>query len=331
MKNQSLFFTVIIAALLLISCEKDFELNAEWEDITVVYSIFNQNDTEHFIKINRAFTTGSDGNANHIALIPDSLYYDTTNLVVKVIEYENGVEKGQYNANPVVLYNKDNGTFFSDWQILYKFNADLNEDNIYQLQIENVKRNKFIESETNLVNDFYIDKPNAGGSASFVSINPVDIKWTSAKNGKRYQITIRFHYKEKSIASDTIERYSDWVFSPVTSIDTKAGREMKIQYTGKAFYDNLDATVPYDDPVKEDSVLGRVNGLVDFIFTVANDELNTYLDVTEPNNSIVEDRPTYSNIENGIGIFCSRYNKVRTKPLSAPSIEELRERSLKFK
>lgn len=330
MKRTFLLLTVFLTALLLISCEKDFDLNADWKDITIVYGILDQNETEHYVKINRAFTTGPGGNANQIAMIPDSLYYDTTALDVVITEWENGSKKNTYQLIPVVLHNKEPGAFFSDWQILYKFNANLNHDRLYRLEINNTKRNKLISSETNLVHDFTIDKPRAGSKASFTSVNPVDVEWYSADNGRRYQLTIRFHYKEKSFDSDTIERYADWVFSPVNSLDTEGGEEMEMQYTGQGFYDNLQATVPYDDPAKEGNIDARIYGNVDFILTVANDELNIYLDVNEPSSSIIEDRPSYTNIDNGIGIFCSRFKKVRTLPLAAPSAEKLRQMSLHF-
>ncbi|MCD4680958.1 MAG: DUF4249 domain-containing protein [Bacteroidales bacterium] len=330
MQKIYLFCLAIIVSLILISCEKDFNLNAEWKDITIVYSILDQDDTEHYIKITKAFTTGEDGNAIEIAQIPDSLYYDTTDLKVIVSEWKDGIEKKSYLVNPVLDTNKESGAFFSDWQILYKFNADLDEDNIYKLKIENLTSGKVISSESLIVHDFTIDKPRAGGSASFTSVNPTDIIWFSAKNGRRYQITIRFNFKEKSFGSDTIERYTDWVFSPLNSLNTNGGREMKIQYSGQGFYDNINATVPYDDPALEGNIDARIHGYVDYIFSVADDELNTYLDINEPNNSIVEDRPAYTNIDNGIGIFCSRYNKVRSLPLSAPSAEKLRDQGLQF-
>ncbi len=331
MRKIYLLYLAIVATLFLLSCEKEFNLNAEWKDITIVYSVFDQTDTEHYIKINRAFTTGNDGNANQIAMIPDSLFYDTMNLKVTVGEWENDVWQKDYPVYPIIDTNKEAGAFFSDWQILYKLDATLDEENTYKLKIENLTSGKIISAQTILVQDFTIDKPWAGGNASFTNTKPKDIIWYSATNGRRYQITLRFHFKEKSFDSDTIERYADWVFSPVNSLNTDGGREMKTQYVGQGFYDNLQATIPYDDPAKENNIEGRVHGFVDYIFTVADDELNTYLDVTEPNNSIVEDRPSYTNIENGIGIFCSRYNKVRTLPLSAPSAEQLRNMSLHFK
>ena len=41
--------------------------------------------------------------------------------------------------------------------------------------------------------------------------------------------------------------------------------------------------------------------------TVGSEDLNTYIKVNEPITGIVQKRPQFTNINNGIGIFSSRY------------------------
>jgi len=41
--------------------------------------------------------------------------------------------------------------------------------------------------------------------------------------------------------------------------------------------------------------------------TVGTQELQTYINVNQPYSSIVQERPSYSNINNGIGLFSSRF------------------------
>ena len=62
---------------------------------------------------------------------------------------------------------------------------------------------------------------------------------------------------------------------------------------------------------------------MDFIIAVAADELNTYMEVNEPSNSIVQERPDYTNITNGIGLFSSRIKNTRTKKISPETIESI--------
>jgi hypothetical protein len=63
----------------------------------------------------------------------------------------------------------------------------------------------------------------------------------------------------------------------------------------------------------------------EFVFTVAATELNTYMEVTEPSLSLVQERPAYTNIVNGIGLFSARYMKsVDSLAVSQMTKDELR-------
>jgi hypothetical protein len=66
-----------------------------------------------------------------------------------------------------------------------------------------------------------------------------------------------------------------------------------------------------------------IKGL-DFSFWVASDEFHTYLQLADPVSGIVEERPDFTNIENGYGLFGSRYFKgVNNKQFSNETVNEL--------
>jgi hypothetical protein len=46
---------------------------------------------------------------------------------------------------------------------------------------------------------------------------------------------------------------------------------------------------------------------LDWIMTVGTEDLDTYIKVNEPLTGIVQQRPQFTNINNGLGIFSSRY------------------------
>ncbi|MBE0652408.1 MAG: hypothetical protein IH594_01340, partial [Bacteroidales bacterium] len=60
MKKLRLIITLLIAFLFLEQCSTDFDLNAPYKDIMVVYGLLNQNDSTHYLKINRAFLGEDD-------------------------------------------------------------------------------------------------------------------------------------------------------------------------------------------------------------------------------------------------------------------------------
>ena len=59
--------------IFLYSCEEDFEINAPYQDITVVYGLIDQGQDTIFLKINKAFL--GDGNVLEMAKIEDSSEY----------------------------------------------------------------------------------------------------------------------------------------------------------------------------------------------------------------------------------------------------------------
>ncbi len=317
------FIVLLILSSIIIfynSCKEDVNINASWKDITIVYGLLNQNDTTHYIKINKAFL--GDGDALIMAQEPDSSTYGDA-LDVKVEEWENNKRLNSFVFDTTSIYNKDSGLFYYPGQIVYKCCASLNQNYKYKLIIKN--KDKIVSSETNLVHDFDIEKPRQGQKINFKANTPLNVKWVSAKNGKRYELMIRFHYKEiNKHTLDTLNKYIDWSFGDKKSMTLYGGEEMEIQYHGNQFFSLLENQLSYNPDIE------RIAGKVDYIFTVVGDELNTYLEVNEPSSSIVQERPEYSNINNGIGIFSCRYQKIRSNELSPLTKTELEKMNLNF-
>ena len=71
-------------------------------------------------------------------------------------------------------------------------------------------------------------------------------------------------------------------------------------------------------------VTKRVIGNVEFRVTSANEVLNTFMEVNEPISTIASERPEFTNIEGGYGIFASRYVlSIFSTKLSEKTVEEL--------
>ena len=63
--------------------------------------------------------------------------------------------------------------------------------------------------------------------------------------------------------------------------------------------------------------------LLNLFLTAGNDDLNTYMQVNEPVTSIVTERPIFTNVENGIGLFGSKYSRTLTTFMSNGTVLEL--------
>ena len=90
---------------------------------------------------------------------------------------------------------------------------------------------------------------------------------------------------------------------------------------GEAFYEMIVAKLDgYSD---EALVTKRVIEGLEFILSCGNEDLNTYMEVNEPATGVVTERPSFTNIEGGIGIFGSKYQVSTSGYFSDGSILEL--------
>jgi hypothetical protein len=81
---------------------------------------------------------------------------------------------------------------------------------------------------------------------------------------------------------------------------------MLTTYIANSFYDIVASAIP---PAQNG--LKRYSDSLYYIVNVADENFTVYMDVNAPSASIVQERPAYSNISNGLGLFSSRYTKIR--------------------
>jgi hypothetical protein len=321
MKTANKILTLFLFLLFFTwSCEEDFNMNASYQDISVVYGLLDPGEDTVYLKINKAFL--GEGNVLEMAKIEDSSIY-ANNMAAYIEEWENGNFIKAYQLDSITTSNKEEGDFYNPYQIIYytPYLPAASRDYMLKLFIGS----REITSTTHLVNDFAINKPSAGSKfIQFRKGTTGEVEWTSAKYGKRYEILIRIKYKEVLFNSpDTVYRYADWGMGTKKSVTAKGGEDLKVSYNNDAFYIFIGNKIPYTDPSVENNVKERYTNDVDFIIACAAEELNTYMEVNEPSNSIVQERPEYTNISNGIGIFSSRYKNIRTKKVHPETIETI--------
>ncbi len=321
MRNIRIVF-MLVAVLLLASCETDFEINAPGSDITVVFGLLDQNDSIHKIKINKAFL----GEEDAIVMAQDPVNSDYGDiLTVQVEEYLNGNLSRTFQCTRTEITDKEEGLFYYPNQYIYVFTADLKTDAIYRLVITNNETSKVVEAETGLVGDFSVEKPYYNPSNPVLNLVgnnglyvEAEAKWKSAVNGRLYEPVFRFNYREVDQAtSDTTDKHIDWRLTSVKSQNLNGGEIMINLYNSESFYRYLEANIPVDYSKT------RLIGKVDFIISVGGDELTTYIDLNGPSSSIIQERPAYTNVSNGIGIFSCRRTIRKTFSLSFYSVDKL--------
>jgi len=301
MKNIYLF---IIISLLASSCETDFDVNANWQEVTIVYGLIDPNEEIQFVKINKAYL--GEGDAIQMSSISDSTNYNPSELKVTIYRIKE-LSFNQYDTISSVLLhdtiiNKDDGIFSTDNNIIYTFKKPVsfyNTNSFYSLEVINLSSGHKVTSQTEIIKDFSFESLNSsfewglynGDLADSLKFRTKNIEWTKSNNGEIYQLDIIINYIENN---DTI----NLVWSQPL-IEYSSGN-MTTKIKGDLFFQFLLNNLSNNTTKQFISL--------DLLMTVGTDDLKTYINVNKPFSGIVQERPVFSNINNGIGLFSSRYS-----------------------
>lgn len=297
----------ILAIFLMPACDTDVDINAEWEEITIVYGLLSQQDTIHSFRINKAYL---GGNALEVAKIADSSSYKGA-LQVTLEGTQDGDVMQSIPVDTITISDKDTGMFYNPYMLIYQATALLNQDYSYSLKIVNTVSGTELNAETNLVESFNITTPPSGGKATFKRNFDTEMKWQNAKYAKLYEPGVRFHYFEiHAGTTDTIAKFVDWMLPSQTSNDLTGSGTVSLSINNNGFYNFLKFNIK---PADFDGI--RLAGTVDFFVLAAGVEYDTYMRVNGPSNSLVQDRPEYTNVENGYGLLSSRFSVYKNRRL----------------
>ena len=325
--RKLLFFVFLGLASLLNSCKNDLQVNAPWKDTTIIFGLLNKGDSIQYIRISKAFL--GEGNALDFAKDIDSLYYKTTDIDVKMEEYKNGLLTETYVLTADSSIDKDPGIFNSPKQLLYTFSTfginSLDVNASYKLVVKNNKTGNEVSATTNLVAKPLITKP--GFNETDLRLYPsgkTAFKWNASKNGYLYEAFIRFLYKEikPDAPNDTAYKFVELNLGRQTSIfqEGTTANILEADIENKNIYQALFSFIP--QATAENPAIRFPSGL-EFIVNATTNEMNTYISVNQPSNTITQERPQYTNITNGIGIFSSRGSVSKFLPFRDFTLDSL--------
>lgn len=297
----------------LVACSNELEVNAPYKETTIVYGMLNLNDTIQYIKVNKAFL--GERSALEIAQEFDSLYHPF-NIDV-ILRSKEGAE----TVLDTVLIPNESGIFAGPNNLLYHTppGFTIGSDSYELIVRKNSDSSLIVSSGTPIVQDF--DASFGSDVISFRSstgyANP-KLEWTSAVNGDLYELKVEFKYKEvkKENGSDTTKTLLWTIF---TNNKISPSKAVNSSINGRSFYEFLEIQL---DP---DPTVDRIpDSILNFQFSVAAKDLATYIEISKPSENLNEVRPEYTNINGGLGLFSSRFNKYFNVPLHTISMKELR-------
>lgn len=326
---QFCYSVLLIAASLIVlsGCSTDLDLNAEYEEIPVVYGLLNAKDSVHYVRIQKAFL--GQRSAEEDAKVRDSTYYDHKLDVTVTALDENGNPNGQtFRLNRVngdtMGLDKESGAFAEDPNELYRFRGNLNPELTYRFTMENPKTGKRISAETPLVQDFKVERPIPAFDLRFLPELSEDFKWDVAPNGKVTELLMRFRYYEweKGNPGSREAKHIDWRVIK-REVTDKGQEQHEVEKGGLAFFTAISNKLNADPDVRR--AVDTSNNQK-FTYNVGAQDLYNYVRVGEAQTGITELQvtPEYSNFDEGLGIFSSVFTKeVDNIELSEATIDSL--------
>lgn len=313
-------YGLLAASLFFTACETDIDINADWKDTSLVLGVFSTTDSIHYLRIHKAYLD-PERSAFEVAQIKDSLYYNSLDVTIEQVR--NNVILNTFTCERIDTNILENGIFASPEAVLYRFRSGtiLDSSSTYRLRVA-TPFNTIVTSELNPIGNatsLPIGLPPGG----FVPPSFPGINWTNSfptinfrapQHAKMYDLTIRVFYDEWNrftvTPTDTPNlqlKFVDWkaqsnqlVSIVNTSSSPTGGQAFQIRLNGRNMFAFMNSSIP-----KVDSLNRRLRGTL-FMFDFADEDLYTFLSVNKPTPSVVDVRPTFTNIENGLGIFASR-------------------------
>ncbi len=312
MKITRFLFALFALIWLTISCSNDFELEAAWRDIPVVYGFLSQQDTAHYIRVEKAFLEPG-GNADKIAQIADSLYYDEQ-VEVQLERPASGQTFLMQRVNGTAEgYPREAGVFATQPNILYKIPAttiNLRAGETIRLTINRGEGKTPVTAETTVLGDITLRETNPLTPVNFAYDRKVNFAWNTDDFAQIFDLRLVIHYLESEPGNpnDLVAKELVWVLADDLLRDNNSASRFSFEIEGVELYKFLAANLePVSDRI-------RIFQTFDIHVTGAGAELVEALRVLRINAGITSAQaiPTYTNLSEGRGIFSSRTTAIRT-------------------
>lgn len=304
--KQIAFFGAL--STVLASCDNEIEATAPYKDLSAVYATIDINEDTNYIRIGRLYLgdQGFPGGSQE----PDSLYYTGLTASVNELDATGNIVR-TFVLEESTDITLDSGFFSTDGYKVYRLIGTLNQNYSYQLVID--RPSSDVTAVTPLVNVFNMTDPK---SLALGSTAGEEFKWSSAKNGKGYQLQLEMKYLEMPVGnqSDSTIHYAYYTFPyQVSTSSTITTRMSKPQFQAWM----VGAMQPKPGYLR---FVRKFKATV----TAGAEELDTYLSASQGSNGVLQDPPSYTNVTNGVGIFSSvttqGYDNLQLAPQSLDTL-----------
>lgn len=312
-KSIGLFLIVSFA----FACDNEVDLNADYEDTTVVYSLIDAGSDTQFVRVSKTFL--QDGvNAIQLATDPNRLYYDSLN--VRLINTNSNSISNLSSINR----KKSSGVFTSQNHRVYFTTDAITKGNTYRLEV--IQPNgKITKASTRALGDVNLIKPSSVNQRQVSFVNNVqvlqnyDFEFSIPRTIAKFESKLFFLYDE-IINGIPVSKEVEISIGAFTNSNLESLNNVEIQFPGKRFYETIASQV---SPNANRKVF-QLDSCLRIDIIAGDEQLIFYQELNGPLDGVAQVRPEYTNFENGIGLFASRSSVSYFAKLNDFSRTELR-------
>lgn len=345
MIKSMLRYAIGLVALLTVfsSCKTDINLVGDFEENALIYGLLDPQDNPnnggegHLIRVQRSFL--GEASAFDMAQVADSSYFDyeTTTVQMHYVTFSgfDTIIQESWTLDTVNVQGKEDGIFFGPEQRLYHFNDNAGAGRDYMLEVQNQATGYRALSimEMMIDDDYRWNKPDENSitadrhrglnlKKSDGTYFDYNVEFSTADNASKYELWLNFFYREVT-GTDTVQKVLSWNvgsenFPKANGTGIQNGNflvsgEQVFSFIGSNM-EPPEAGVTrllgkyYNNQAGPGNKIGP--NTFEFVMYIAGNDYTDYLDVTTADNIGLTEVPTYSNIDNGLGIFSCRTTKV---------------------
>lgn len=297
--------------LLIISCSTDFEIEADWKDIPVVYGLLSLQDTAHYIRVEKAFLEPG-GDATKIAKIADSLYYDSK-VLVQLQRVSNGETFTLQRVDGALEgYPRADGPFATTPNILYKINAadiQLKANEEIKLIINRGDATEPVTAQTTILGNIIPRENSPSTPLNLGYDRTISFTWDASPAAKVFDLRLVMHYREflPGSTTDFENKTVTWVLTDQLQREDENSQRVSYSIEGEAFYKFLQANLaPVSDRIRKFDT-------IDILITGAGAAVLEQIRISQANTGVTSSQaiPIYTNLSEGRGIFSSKSTAIR--------------------
>lgn len=325
------------------SCKNELAVNAPYKEIPSIYAVLNPTESEQMIRINKVFL--GEGDANKMAKVSDSVNYAANELEVKLERFLDGKKvqasgSRQNGADSLEIIFTERiidtqpGSFATS-QRVYVTRHKLFETGEYHLTVTNRHTGNVFLAKANSLKpvDLSLFKPLSdlpnypypGNSPNEAYIDysqpnlkpPYEIRYMT-NSAYSYQLLIRFHIND-SLQGQSTEVLVDYNGGAKTIREAQRLNSVGVSFMSHTFTGaGIFTTLGNEMAKRKNDIIGRRVNYLEYIIYNSTLEYSDYMDYIKPSLSINQNKPLYSNFEDGaaLGLFTFRSRRSVTKQAS---------------